>query len=267
MKTLSNLGLAMALGLLVAFGSGYAARAQQLSADAASIPFGNFNTFVNGIQPQARMPAQGTWAEVINVSSRWMVIQNEQGQQFPIASDRVRQFMIRWPMPTAAITNRSMLEVSGADAGSNVIVADHVDVFEDDAQALVTPSVNNHYGDFQTLPYGNFQTIASYGAAQQDPFGMAAFEAYRKNASPAKLHVVGHAVSNDPLQVAGFGMNWYNIQPSLGGLSITQVTVGTNTYARRGDLVYIVPENLSPRSLDVSQLVLYKKIPLRAFQP
>jgi len=38
-------------------------------------------------------------------------------------------------------------------------------------------------------------------------------------------------------------------------------------FVRRGELVYVVPENLGPRSVDVTQLVLYKKIPVRQFQP
>ena len=96
---------------------------------------------------------------------------------------------------------------------------------------------------------------------------MGAFHASMGGTNPVRKHIVGHALANDPIQVAGFGMNWYTVQPSLAGMSITQVTLGSNSYARRGDLVYVVPENLGPRSVDVAQLVLYKKIPLRQFQP
>ena len=48
---------------------------------------------------------------------------------------------------------------------------------------------------------------------------------------------------------------------------VEKVTVGSNSFARRGDLVYVVPENLGPRSVEVAQLVPYKKMPLRQFQP
>src|SRR4051794_36633203 len=43
------------------------------------------------------LPPQGAWGEVINATSRWIVIQNHQGQQFPIAVDDIQEFLIRWP--------------------------------------------------------------------------------------------------------------------------------------------------------------------------
>jgi hypothetical protein len=267
MKAYSRLGVAMAFGLVVAFGPGFRAGAQQVP-DFATAPFGNYNPFVSGGPPMLGMPVRGTWAQVINVTSKWIVVQNEAGQQFPIASDHVRQFLVRWPLATSAITPQSMLEVIGQNAGSNVLIADHVDVFEDAAQSLVSPTVDNLYGDYQALSYGNFQTLSSYGTATLDPFGMGAFQASQDgNLNPLRKHVVGPALANDPIQVAGFGNIWYSIQPSLTGMSVTQVTVGSNSYARRGDLVYIVPQNIGPRSVDVTQLVLYKKIPIRQFQP
>jgi hypothetical protein len=266
MKAHWRLAGAAAIGLIVAIGSGLGARAQQ-DPDFATAPFGNFIPFISGGPPQLGMPIRGTWAEVINVTSKWMVVQNEAGQQFPIATDHVRQFLIRWPLPTSAITPQSMLEVTGVDAGSNVIVSDHLDVYENEAQSLVSPTVTNLFGGYQALSYGNYQTLSSYGTAETDPFGIGAFLASQGGTSPVRLHVVGHAISNDPIQVAGFGLNWYSLQPSLAGMSVTQVTLGSNSYARRGDLVYVVPENIGPRSVDVAQLVLYKRIPLRQFQP
>jgi hypothetical protein len=266
MKACSKLGVAAAFGLFVAFGSGFSVRAQQVP-DFATAPFGNYNPFVSGGPPQLGIPPRGTWAEVINVTAKWLVVQNEAGQQFPIGSDRVRQFLIRWPLSTSQITPQSMLEVTGSNDGSNVIITDHLDVYENDAQSLVSPTVNNLFGDYEALSYGNFQTLSAYGTATQDPFGIGAFLAASGGTNPVRKHVVGHALANDPIQVAGFGLNWYTISPSLAGMSVTQVTLGSNNFARRGDLVYVVPENLGPRSVDVAQLVLYKKIPLRQFQP
>jgi len=157
--------------------------------------------------------------------------------------------------------------VTGSNAGSNVIVADHLDVYENDAQNLVSPTVTSFFGDYETLSYGNFQTISAYGTAEQDPFSIGTLQASQNNANPARKHVVGHAVANDPIQVAGNGMNWFSVQPSTTGMTITQVTLGSNSFARRGDLVYVLPQNIGPRSVEVSQLVLYKKVPLRGFQP
>ncbi len=267
MKADTRLGVAAALGLIVAFGSGFSARGQVQPADAATAPFGNFIPFISGGPPPLGMPARGTWAQVINVTAKWMVVQSETGQQFPIASDHVRQFLIRWPLPASQINSQSMLEVTGSNAGSNVIVADHLDVYENEAQNLVSPTVTSFFGDYETLSYGNFQTISAYGTAEQDPFSIGTLQASQNNANPARKHVVGHAVANDPIQVAGNGMNWYSVQPSTTGMTITQVTLGSNSFARRGDLVYVLPQNIGPRSVEVSQLVLYKKVPLRGFQP
>ena len=266
MKAYSRLGVAAAIGLIVASGSSVGVRAQQ-AADIATAPFGNFNPYISGGPPQLGMPPRGTWAEVVYVTSKWMVVQNESGQQFPIAADRVRQFLIRWPLPSSSITPRSMVEVTGANDGSNVLITDHIDVYENDAQSLVSPTVSSLFGDYEALSYGNFQTLSAYGTATLDPFGMGAFQAAMGGTNPVRKHVVGHALANDPVQVAGFGLNWYTIQPSPAGMSITQVTLGSNSFVRRGELVYIVPQNLGPRSVDVAQLVLYKKIPVAQFQP
>jgi hypothetical protein len=267
-KAYSRLGVAAAIGLIVASGSSVGVRAQQ-AADIATAPFGNYNPFISGGPPALGMPVRGVWAEVINVTPKWIVVQNESGQQFPIAADRVRQFLIRWPLPSSSITPQSMLEVTGSNDGSNILITDHLDVFEQDAQSLVSPTVNNLFGDYEALTYGNFQTLSSYGTATLDPFGMGPFQAAMAGGgtNPVRKHVVGYALANDPIQVAGFGLNWYTIQPSLAGMSITQVTHGSNSFVRRGDLVYVVPENLGPRSVDVSQLVLYKKMPVAQFQP
>src|SRR5271157_3573526 len=44
-----------------------------------------------------QLPPQGAWGEVINVTARWLVVQNHSGQQFPIAIDDIQEFLIRWP--------------------------------------------------------------------------------------------------------------------------------------------------------------------------
>ena len=44
-----------------------------------------------------QLPPQGAWGEVINVTSRWLVIQNHSGQQYPIATDDIGEFLVRWP--------------------------------------------------------------------------------------------------------------------------------------------------------------------------
>ena len=76
-----------------------------------------------------QLPPQGAWGEVINVTSRWIVIQNHSGQQYPIAADDIGEFLVRWPTSLDALGPQSMVEAVGRDVGSNVVEVSHVDVF------------------------------------------------------------------------------------------------------------------------------------------
>jgi hypothetical protein len=263
-----GLGIAAALGLFAALPTTWKAEGQGFDVP-PGIPAPNIYWQANkgGIK-DLNIAQAGEWAEVINVTPRWIVVQDEEGKQYPIASDRVRQFLIRWPSSTSLISQTSMIEVTGPDSGSNVILADHIDQYEGDAQSLVTPSVANSYNNYGfNYNYGFSHTLSPYDMSFYKTFGTTYFMYPTGYAPPLPLHVVGRALANDPVRVTGLGENWYTIQPGGNGMTVSQVTVGNNSYARRGDLVYIVLDNMSPRSLDVSQLVLYKKIPLRSFQP
>src|SRR5262249_3605841 len=77
-----------------------------------------------------QLPPQGAWGEIINVTSRWVVIQNHSGQQYPIAVEDLGEFLIRWPSSLDALTPRSIVEAVGHDLGSNVVQTAHIDVFE-----------------------------------------------------------------------------------------------------------------------------------------
>ena len=49
--------------------------------------------------------------------------------------------------------------------------------------------------------------------------------------------------------------------------TVSQVTRGSMNYARKGDYAFLLPRAINPRGLSVSQLVLYKSIPFRQFNP
>jgi hypothetical protein len=38
-------------------------------------------------------------------------------------------------------------------------------------------------------------------------------------------------------------------------------------YARKGDYAFLLPRAINPRGLSVAQLILYKSIPFRQFNP
>ena len=54
-------------------------------------------------------------------NNKWIVVQNQQGQQFPIAMQGVAQFLIRWPTTPNALTPSSLVEAIGEDVGSNTL--------------------------------------------------------------------------------------------------------------------------------------------------
>jgi len=270
MKIRMRLGVATVLGLLVAAGHGFRADAQDPVNDLpATFAAPSYYWHMNkgGIQETVQKQS-GLWAEVITANAKWIVIQDDQGNQYPIAADRIRQFLVRWPSNPALFTMNTLLEVTGPDAGSNTIVADHIDQFEDGAQSLVSPAVTNVYNNYGfNFNYGYNQTLAPWNVAASSTFQATYYGLPFGYAAPLPLHVVGRALGGDPIRVAGNGDNWYTVQPGSGGISITQVTIGNSSYAKRGDVVYFVLDNMSSRSLDITQLILYKKIPLRAFQP
>ena len=210
--------------------------------------------------PQQFIPPGGMWAEVIEATSRWIIVQNQEGQQFPIAGDRIRQFLVRWPSAVSDLTPNSMVEATGLHTGEGMLMVDHIDIYEADAQNLVSPTFQNLSG----IP----QQQVTFDSITQSNLGITNWMEVRDpSINPHLLHVVGHSTGINPIQLTGFGPSGIAVLPGPNGMSMTQVTLGTNSYAKKGDLVHLIPEAVLPRGLDVSQLVLYKKIPLRQFQP
>jgi hypothetical protein len=48
---------------------------------------------------------------------------------------------------------------------------------------------------------------------------------------------------------------------------VTQVTIGSPSFVRPGDLVWYLPVNATPQTLAVGRLVVHKTIPLAQFVP
>jgi len=218
------------------------------------------------------LPPEGAWGEVINVTSRWIVIQNHTGQQFPVALDDIGEFLVRWPISLDVLTNQSMVEAVGQNEGNNVVQTEHVDVFEGGDRTLVSPTYNS------PAPNNPFLTrIASGFYGVTDPANyqsqyMLSGWAYPVNpgffAMPSRLHIVGNAINLSPLQVAIPGNNFATIVPFPGrDLSATQVTRGNINHVRKGDYAFMMPQQIGQRGLILSQLVLYKSVPFRQFNP
>jgi hypothetical protein len=248
------------------------ARAQQRAGNGANA---NANANGQGLaeEPTAipPTPPQGAWGEVIMANTKWLVVQNHQGQQFPIATDSVGQFLIRWPYDVNQLDQESVIEAIGPDFGSNTMRTDHIDVFEGSDRNLVTPTYtsllpNNRLVTTIDPGFNRFMNGFDIGS-QNLLYGWAYPVAPGEEGIPARLHVVGNAIGNSPIRVNVLGNNFATILPTeAGNLSVTQVTRGNPSFAQKGDLAYLMPTEMTPRSVVLSQLVLYKKIPLRQFR-
>ena len=300
MKNLGRRIIAPALGLGVAVGIGLGvggfprargqaapgaragAAAGQAGAAMPNLPpwtaqHGSPQTALQQLQQAAQQP--GIWAEVIATTPRWIIVQSQEGQQFPIAADRIRQYFVRWPSALSELKPTSMVEATGVRTSSAAMMTDHIDVYEEDAQTLVSPTIQSVAGpnggppgfghtsnfgfiDFESLNFGslNWTEMPTAGAVNWT-------ETPNVGGGGMLLHVVGRVAATAPLVLGGFGPGVITVGPGGNGMTVTQVTLGTVSYAKKGDLVHVVADAASARGLDVSQLVLYKKIPLRRFQP
>ncbi len=253
-----RLGLVVAL---VASGTWFAAQAQ------------NFTGLVPPVPSLPQVPPRGAWGEVIMANSKWLVVQNHSGQQFPVLLDNahVNQFLVRWPTDPSNLTPASLIEAIGPNLGSNTLQTDHVDVFEGADQLLVTPTYRsvlpNNMAATTIDPSFSSMMNTYQTAVQMMYFGWAFPVSPNLLGTPGALHVVGNVVQVSPAFQLGIpGNNIATIVPGASGsISMTQVTQGSSSFLEKGDLVFLVPINLDQKSLILQQLVLYKKIPRNRF--
>ncbi len=254
-------GTATLIGLVATIGLGLSARTartQQVFDPTDLIGAdGSFANRLFGGMNKPRIEPKGDWAEIIMANARWIVVQNAQGQQFPIAYDAIRQFVVRWPTRLDIVAPGAYLEVTGVDVGSNQIRTNHIDVYEGNARSMVSPTMLRLFGNNRVLTPFDLEQTQIYGGVI--PFTGA------EAGIPPRIHTVGTIMGLDPLRVGVQGNNWVAVLPSEEGLDMTQVTVGSPTHVKRGDLAYIIPEAAGPKSLSVGRFILYKKMPYRAF--
>jgi len=206
-------------------------------------------------------------------NAKWIVIQNYQGQQFPIAMDSIRQFLVRWPTNLSELTNASMIEAIGAELGSNTLQTTHIDVFEGSDQTLVSPGYSSILSFNRAVttidPAFNRFMNAFDISSQNQLYGWA----YPINPGagglniPSQLHVVGNVINLTPLRVGLPGNNVATILPADAGVTMSVVTRGSSSFAKKGDRVFLMPVRVDPKSLILAQLILYKNIPRSQFVP
>jgi hypothetical protein len=213
-------------------------------------------------------PPDGAWGEVIMANSKWIVVQNHQGQQFPIRGDAIKRFLIRWPTTTTNLTANSVVEAIGTDLGSNTVQTEHIDVFEGSARTLVTPGLSSFMAGGQVVtainPTFNRLLVGWDIPEQASLYGWAFPTIPPNNGIPARLHVVGNVLGLNPLRLEIPGNNIAMVLPltNPGTFTMSQVTLGQPQFAEKGDQAFLMGARPTPESLVMDQLVLYKKSPL-----
>jgi hypothetical protein len=226
-----------------------------------------FNQVVGFPRGLPHLPPQGAWGEVINVTSRWVVIQNHSGQQYPISVNDLGQFLVRWPSSVDALGNQSLIEAVGRHLGNNIVQTEHIDVFEGNDQSLVSPTYNtifsnNAMASIIDPSFNQYYSPWHFGGGLNMLYGWA----YPTGASlspniPSRIHVVGSPVNRSPLQLNVPGNHLATVIPVAGErYTVTQVTRGNLAYIRKGDHAFLMPMAITPRGLVLSQFVLYKTI-------
>lgn len=220
-----------------------------------------------------QLPPQGAWGEIINVTDRWLVLQNHVGQQFPIAVEDIDEFLIRWPSSVNEISPQALVEAVGPSPGSNLVLTGHIDHFEGSDRLLVSPTYNQLLPNNMAVTaidpgFNRFMNAWDYGG-QNLLYGWAypVMPGAGGNPNPTRLHVVGNLLNRQPLQVGLPGNNFATIMPdATNQMTVTQVTEGSTRLTRKGDYAFLMPREAKLRGLWVSQLVVYKTIPMRQFR-
>lgn len=229
-----------------------------------------------GILPLPPPPPQGAFGAVIFANAKWVVVQNEDGQQFPVSADSIGQFLVRWKADVSDLNPGVLVEAIGNDVGGMAIRTDHLDVFAGSDRALVQP------GYASVLPIQRPVTaidptyqryMNTFDIAEQNTLYSWVYPTFvGDNGIPGQMHAVGNPIALNPLRLGVPGNNFVTVYPpNPGALSITRVTQGSPSFAKKGDTAFLTPvqgrRSVGEKSLILSQLILYKKVRLDQFAP
>jgi hypothetical protein len=204
-----------------------------------------------------------------------MVVQNRAGAQFPVAADLMGQFLIRWRGDVSDLaTQVSLVEAMGSDLGSMTVQTNHIDFFMGSDMSLVKP------GYVSVLPINRPTTVIdptyqrymnAFDIAAQNTIYTWVYQTTPATGIPGSMHIVGSPVNVFPLLRLGVpGNNVVSVVPTTGGFTVSQVTMGSLSYAKKGDGAFLTPvqgNGVTPKSLKIAQVVLYKNIRFAQFVP
>jgi len=196
---------------------------------------------------------------VLTVTNKWLVIQNADGQQFPISFDSIGLFIVRSPISVGQIPENSLVEATGVDSGEAALRTNHIDVYVGGARSLVTPTFLYLTARGQMLRQIDFTyNPGVYG----DIFGVEAPIQGNVLAGAIQIHVVGPPITRVPLRLNTPGSHGIGVLPTTpAGLNATQITPGSASSLKPGDPVYYVATGLGSKTVNLSHLIVYKQAP------
>lgn len=200
------------------------------------------------------IPPRGEWLQVLTATDRWLVLQNERGQQFPVAYDSIGEFLMRWPSSLDRVAPDDLVEVTGIDMANNQVGTQEVDVYKGAARQLVTPTYQ--------LILGFNRVMSPFDLEQQRTLGINLQYVLtpEEQMMPARLHMVAPAANLNPLQLVSGGNNVVTVVPGINGATVTEITQGAPRFVEPGDMAYVIPlmDRSGPRSVALGRLVVYK---------
>ncbi len=196
-----------------------------------------------------RFEARGYWARVVSVTPKWLVLQNEEGQQLPVASTAVNQFLMRWRVDPKLVTAGTLAEVTGIHLNSDQVSTTHLDLYMGSDRSLVT--IDSRY------LVGYNREVSQLTSFQANNFGSFSLLP-GEEMIPPRRHVVGPLLSLNPIVIGLEGGGQVNALPDRGRFDVTQVTVGLINLVEPGDLVWYIPVDAGPRSMSLQRMVVYK---------
>jgi len=232
------------------------------------------NLTAGGILPLPPPPPPGDFYQVIFANAKWVVVQNRLGAQFPIAADFIGQFLVRWQADLTDLSPQVLVEAIGPEMGSMTLQTNHIDLFAGSDMGLVKP------GYVSVLPINRPATaidptyqryMNAFDIAAQNTIYTWVYQTTPASGIPGQMHVVGNAVNVFPLRLGVPGNNVVTVlPPTAAAFTVSQVTMGSVSFAKKGDAAFLTPlqgNEVSPKSLRIAQMVLYKSIRRAQFVP
>jgi len=198
------------------------------------------------------------WAEVLSVTPKWVVLQTADGRQYPVSSEAMGRFIVRWPILPTMVSATALVEVEGASPSVNMILTNNVEVYEGAARNFVQPSfltptdagILRQYDATYTFGFDSMNQFWSLYPSQP---------AVGMTNVPLMTYMVAPVVNIVPLMLGTPSNQMLRVAPANGqSYNLTRIVIGSMDQLRPGDLVYAVPQAATPRSMGLSVMIVYK---------